>query len=614
MATLTRFTTSYVGGPSFYTGTGISGLVPDIFPVAIAGRPYMLDLKSGRFGRAFEQRLRDSQDGANIPGESAINPQGLWRRSQVSWHKGSSQKYGDTAEGVDTRFYSSKNINPWTKGQLSMLKTTSQVLSSASTNLFMVVAGDRLYVADNQTLKYTTNLSTFSTVTGTPAAAINGMTTDGYTVYISFDSNGTYTTNTSATAASSYNTGHNFGVLGYVKGRLMAGGSGSTDGHKLWNITASGNNPAILYTHPNTAFRYVGFAAGQNHIYAAGFAGKNSLIYRTTIKADGTALDIPTQAGELPVGEVVSTIYGYLGYIVIGTNFGIRLATSDTNGDLIIGPVLETTTDVKCAVGDGRFVWYGWTNFDVTSTGLGRIDLSQFNSLNEPAYASDLMADVQGAVNAVVNWGDYRLFSISGQGIFREHATNLASTGYVDTGSWRWGIPDPKFATFVDFRTLPLSGSLTFALNLDNGGYESLATFNTPGVTEKTLDGSDTPFGEAAFEITFTRNSTDATSGPTLTRWQVRAFPAPKRSELFSVPILLHQKLNRANREYYYDINDELSFLRNLIADTRITTYQEGEETFKVIVENVEWIPVDSYLKNWVYDGTAVITLRSLTA
>jgi hypothetical protein len=574
----------------------------------------MLDLKSGRFGRAFEQRLRDSADDSNIPGEGAINPQGLWRRGQVSWHKGSAQKYGDTAEGVDTRFSSSKNINPWTKGQLSMLKTTSEILDSASTNLFMVVAGDRLYVADNQTLKYTTDLSTFSTVTGTPAAAINGMTTDGFTVFVSFESNGIYTTNTGLTSASSYNTGHNWGVLGYVKGRLMAGGSGSTDGHKLWNITASGNNPTILYTHPNTAFRYVGFAAGQNHIYAAGFAGKSSLIYRTTIKADGTALDIPTQAGELPVGEVVSTIYGYLGYIVIGTNMGIRLATSDTNGDLIIGPVLETTTNVKCAVGDGRFIWYGWTNFDATSTGLGRIDLSQFNTVNEPAYASDLMADVQGAVNAVVNWGDYRLFSVSGQGIYREHATNLASTGYIETGSWRWGIPDPKFATFVDFRTLPLTGSLTFALNLDNAGYESLATFDTPGVTEKTLDGSDTSFGEAAFQITFTRSATDSTVGPTLTRWQVRAFPAPKRSELFSVPILLHQKLNRANREYYYDINNELAFLRNLIADTRITTYQEGEETFKVIVENVEWIPVDSHLKNWIFDGTAVVTLRSLTA
>jgi hypothetical protein len=76
----------------------------------------------------------------------------------------------------------------------------------------------------------------------------------------------------------------------------------------------------------------------------------------------------------------------------------------------------------------------------------------------------------------------------------------------------------------------------------------------------------------------------------------------------------LHEKLNRSNREYYYDVNNELAFLRGLISDTRITTYQEGEETFRVIVENVEWIPVDSHVKNWIFDGTAVITLRSLTA
>jgi len=614
MATLMDFTTAFTGGPTFFTGTGTSSLVPDIFPVAIGGHSYMLDIKSNRFTRTFENRLRDSADDSNIPGEAAINPQGLWRRSQVSWHKGAGQKYADTADGVDTRFYTSKNMNPWTKGQLSMLKTTSQVLSSASTNLFMVVAGDRLYVADNQTLKYTTDLSTFSTVTGTPAAAINGMTTDGYTVYVSFDSNGIYTTNTASTSASSYNTGHNWGVLGYVKGRLMAAGSGSTDGHKLWNITASGNNPTILYTHPNSAFRYVGFAAGQNHIYAAGYAGKTSLIYRTTIKADGTALDIPVQAAELPVGEVVSTIYGYLGSIIIGTNFGVRLATSDNNGDLLVGPILETTTDVKCAIGDNRFVWYGWTNFDGTSTGLGRLDLSQFNATNEPAYASDLMADVQGAVNSVVNWGDYRLFSVSGQGIYREHATNLAATGYIETGFWRWGIPDRKFMAFADFRTRPLAGSITFAYDHDGSGYESLAPYNTASATELSLDGPDGQFGETLIKLSFARSGTDSTAGPTLTRWQARVFPAPVRSELFSVPVLLHRKINRFNRDYYMDVVSELSFLRGLISDQRIISYQEGVETFRAVVENVEWFPIDSGDKSWEYDGTAVVTLRSLVA
>jgi len=612
MATLIDFTTAFTGGPTFFSGTGTSSLTPNVFPIAIGGHSYMLDIRSNRFTRSFENRLRDSSDNSNIPGEAAINPQGLWRRSQVSWHKGSGQQYADTADGVDSRFYASKNIDPWTKGQLSMLKQTSQVLSSVSTNLFMVVAGNRLYVADNQTLKYTTDLSTFSTVTGTPAAAINGMTTDGFTVYISFESNGTYSTNTSLSSASSYNTGHNFGVMAYVKGRLMAGGAGSTDGHKLWNITGSGNNPTVLYTHPNTAFRYVGFAAGQNHIYAAGFAGKTSLIYRTSIKADGTSLEIPVQAAELPVGEIVSSIYGYLGSIIIGTNLGVRLATSDNNGDLLVGPILETTTDVKCAVGDGRFVWFGWTNFDETSTGLGRLDLSQFNSTNEPAYASDLMATVQGAVNSIVNWDDYRLFSVSGHGIYKQHETDFASTGYVDTGSWRWGIPDRKFMVFVDFRTKPLAGSLTFSYNHDSSGFESLAPFSTAGATEYSLDGPDGQFGETALKILFARSDTDATKAPVITRWQARVFPAPARSELFSVPILLHHKISIVNRDFYVDVPNELAFLRGLVSDQRIITYQEGVESFRTIVENVEWFPIDTSNRSWEYDGTAVVTLRSL--
>jgi hypothetical protein len=57
MAQLIDFTTPYKGGIAYYTGSGVTGLVPDVFPVAIAGHPYMLDLKSNQFGRAFEPRL-----------------------------------------------------------------------------------------------------------------------------------------------------------------------------------------------------------------------------------------------------------------------------------------------------------------------------------------------------------------------------------------------------------------------------------------------------------------------------------------------------------------------------------------------------------------------------
>ena len=321
---LIDFTTAYKGGPSFYTGTGSTSLVPHVYPVAVAGRPYMVDQKSGRFGRAFEARVRESVDQNNLPGEATINPQGLWRRAQSSWHKGSGQQYADTADAGDYRFYTSKNLDPWTKGELKLLPTTSKVYNSSNSNVRICVADGRLYLSDGQTLKYTTDLSTYTTVTGTPAATINGLTTDGFNVWISFSGNGIYKTDTSTSAAASYATGHEWNQLQYVKGRLMAFGTTSSDSYKLWNITQSGNNPAILYTHPNTKFNWVGAAGGQQHIYVGGYAGGISLIYRTQIKADGTSLDVPIQAAELPQGEVIHALYGYLSYIVIGTSKGIR--------------------------------------------------------------------------------------------------------------------------------------------------------------------------------------------------------------------------------------------------------------------------------------------------
>ena len=608
---LIDFTTAYVGGPSFYTGTGTTSLVPHVYPVAIAGRPYMIDQKSGRFGRAFEARVRESVDQNNLPGEATINPQGLWRRAQSSWHKGSGQEYADTADAGDYRFFTSKNLDPWTKGELKLLPTTSEFLSSANTNLKMVVADSRLYVADGQTLKYTTDLSSFTTVTGTPAATINGLATDGYTVYISFESNGNYSTNTGTSAASSYNTGHNWGALAYVKGRLMAAGSGATDGYKIWNITASGNNPSILYTHPNTAFTWVGFAAGQQHIYAAGYAGKSSLIYKTAIKADGTALDVPSQAGELPIGEVISSIYGYLSYIVLGTNKGIRFCSSDGDGNLVIGPVLETTTDVRCATGDGRYIWYGWTNFDSTSTGLGRMDISELNGVNEPAYASDLMVTGQGAILSVVNWNGGRLFAVSGDGFYKE-STDLCATGYIETGTWRWGIPDRKFVPRFDTRTKPLSGSITTAFAFDGGSYASLPAVDTASSTDVTTVGPETGFSDLTIKLTFARSGSSNTAGPTLTRWQARGYAAPIRARVFSIPVLLHRKLRIRNSEIPMDVPEELSYLEGLVNDALIVSYQEAHASYNVVVENVEWIPLDSPNSTWEWEGTAVLTLRSI--
>jgi hypothetical protein len=617
MAQLIDFTTPYKGGIAYYTGSGVTGLVPDVFPVAIAGHPYMLDLKSNQFGRAFEPRLRDTSDDSNIPGEAALNSQGLWRRSQVSWHKGAGQRYADTADGIDTRFYKSKNVDPWTRGRLSLLKRTTNVLSSAGTKLPMVVVGSYLYVGDGNTLKFTSDpyastVSWTSVTTGAPAsAAVETLATDGTKVYVSYNNNGIYSSTAGSSSVSlmypsSGSAAYTFNAMNYVKGRLLTA-------HDNEIHTALTGTHTEYYAHVNTGFKWVGFAAGQGAIYAAGYAGKTSIIYKITIKADAT-LDVPLPAGELPLGEVVTSITGYLGYILLGTSRGVRLCTSDDANNLLIGPVLESTTDVKCGVGSGKYIWYGWTNFDGTSTGLGRVDLSELNGVNQPAYASDLMCDVQGAVLSVVNWGDYKIYSVSGHGVYTEHQTNLADTGYIEMGTWRWGIPDRKYGAFVDITTAPMEGQLLFSYKYDNGPYRNLAVFDVQTKTEGSRDAGADAFNEAAFKITFTKSEASLSAGPVLTRWQMRAYAAPKRSELFSVPVLLHSKIRRFERDYHMDVPWELNYLRDLVKNSNITTYQEGKETFKVLVENVQWVPADSSFVPYEYDGTAVVTLRSLSA
>jgi len=49
MPTLINFKIGYKGGPAYFSGTGSTQVVPFIYPVAVNGRPYMIDTKSSNF-------------------------------------------------------------------------------------------------------------------------------------------------------------------------------------------------------------------------------------------------------------------------------------------------------------------------------------------------------------------------------------------------------------------------------------------------------------------------------------------------------------------------------------------------------------------------------------
>ena len=609
---LYRFTDAFIPAPSFFTGTGTSYSVPDVFPVAINGRPYLVDFKSGQFARGFEPRVRDSVDQSTSPGEAAINPQGLWRRGETSWHYGAGQRYADTADAQDYRFYSSKGVNPWTKGQLVLHNKTKLSLSSAATTAHVVTLGTRLYASLGADVKYTSDpyasSPTWSDCTGEPGGVCAAMATDGSRMYFAFPSDGIRVldpvTSVSAISGTKFvNSNDNYYMLGFAKNYMFGSHS-----HILNTISSGGSKTAHI-TPDDTQFRWVGVATGQNAVYAAGYAGQKSLIYKITIKADGT-LDAGVVALELPTGEIVSAISGYLGYVLIGTNKGVRFASADTNSNLVAGQIIPTTSAVNKFTSEGRYSYFTWTNYDGTSGGLGRLDLGTLTSANTPAFATDLMYDSTATVNGLVTFNDKRCFWVSGIGIVAEDSDNLVESGEIVAGIYRWGIPDRKFVAKFDIRTTPLYGTVTPSIALDSGEYTSMTAHNTPLATESVAPAPQNKFIEAQFKLTLARGS--ATTGPTLTRWMARAYASPARSQVFRVPLLMHHHIKVKDVEYYQDVELELQSLRDLVNNPRVVNYQENTETFSVVLEDLEFQILDGYQTNWDLEGTCIITMRSV--
>jgi hypothetical protein len=612
LSTLLKFTDGFRPAPRFFTGTGTTQLVPDIFPIAINGRPYLIDQKSGQFTRGYEPRVRDSVDQSTAPGEAAINPQGLWRRGEVSWHYGAGQKYADTAEAQDYRFFSSKGINPWTKGQATLHNATKLSLASAATTAHIVTQGGRVYASLGADVKFSTNpyatSPTWSDCTGEPGGICAAVATDGSRIYLAFPNDGVRiidpATSVSAISGTKFvNSSDNYYMLGFAKNYMFG-----SHNHILNTISSGGSKSAHI-TPDDSQFRWIGVATGQNAVYAAGYAGQKSLIYKITIKADGT-LDAGVVALELPTGEIVSAISGYLGFVLIGTNKGVRFASTDSNSNLVAGQIIPTTSSVTKFTSEGRYSYFTWANYDGISGGLGRLDLGTLTTNNTPAYATDLMYSSTANIDGLITFDSKRCFWVSGVGIVAEDVNNLVTSGEIVTGTYRWGIPDRKFVAKFDTRTTPLVGTVTPSISLDSGAYLALPSHENADTTEHVATGPQTKFIEAKFKLALTRGT--ATEGPTLTRWMARAYASPARSQVFRVPLLIHHHLRVKDVEYYFDVETELNYLRDLVNNPRVINYQENNESYSVIVEDMQFNIVDALESNWDLEGTCIVTMRSV--
>jgi hypothetical protein len=555
----------------------------------LAGRVLAIDTSSPDWKHTSIPLLKPQSDQTTTPAEASLNPDGLWRRAGEEWEHGAGQVIYDRPDSDKKRFFKSKGIDPWTQFQFGLLPDTDTCRISNGAVQRLVTTGPRIYVADNNALLYSENLSAWSTVSGTPGSTIGGIASDGFSVYIATGATGIYKTDTNTAAAASFVTGTVGGSVGYTKGRLLVSNLNS-----VYNITGAGALPGALLTHPNTNFRWVGYTGGPTHIYLAGFSGDKSIIYKTTIKADGTALDAPTVAGELPDGELVTGIDSYLGFIFIGTTKGARFCQVDQDGSLSISAPIETDGAVYCFEGQDRYVWFGWNNYDGTSTGLGRLSLVAFTESTEtqalkPAYASDLMATGHGNVYSVCTFLDKRVFSVGGLGVFCE-ADVLVPSGVLETGKITFGIPDYKIALLLDIRTLPLNGNITVEIAPDSETYEPLGVLATFGSVGDQLPIIDLIAERIGLRFTLT---SDVTGGPVVTRYTLKSTPSAVdgAAEYIIVPFLLRESIDLTGQETYCNVQQERDAIKLLRRSREIVTYQEATDAYAVIVDAYEWRP-----------------------
>ena len=534
----------------------------EAYDVAIGGLPFFYAISDARpYIRQTAPFRKEQSDIGAEPGEQSLT--GFWLRSQSSFHNGTGIKFYDPSAGetVNYRFADSDNVDVWTKGQVTLLKETAN-MTGVTTGTYKVLsimdgATNKILgwepastTINNYTPTGTAVTYTHVTSIGTPLdTAILAIATDGIHLFIA-DNDHIYTgpiATPTAGYSRYYNTGDNKVVLGWVKQRLVA-----CIGAAVYELTnAKGSThalPTATYTHPNADWTWSSISEGGSAIYAAGYAGGNSAIYKFVLSTAGVMPTLTSGiiAAQLPIGEIVYKIESYLGYLMIGTNKGMRVASiSDTTGDLSYGPLIfEDTNGVYDFAFRDKYVWA--TGTIGTSPGLYRIDLGvEIESLRF-AYAKDTyLSTATGyatSVDFIGNTNQLAFTTSDSNGIAVQSTTVLAATGSISTGKIRFSTLEPKNYKRLIARGSFTSGTFTLSsLATTPGGadtqYDHIGYNINVEPVEVTTSQPEIAQEFLAYKFTFDRDTTDTTAGPTFKGYQAKATIASPRNRVIRFPV-----------------------------------------------------------------------------
>ena len=334
-------------------------------------------------------------------------------------------------------------------------------------------------------------------------------------------------------------------------------------------------------------------------------------------------------------GEYCTSLYGYLNFVFVGTNLGIRMCRTiaaydptGNEGDLEAGPLLPglyppgpLNSPCYSMVGNNRFMYFGWNNYDNQSTGLGRCDLSTFIDTQAPAFASDLMVTGSGNITSM-DWcpiNNQPIFVVQGLGVYTASGTPVES-GSVTSGYVGYGIADNKIALAGAIGTVqPQQGTASMALASDS----SSNVFAFVG-QQNSSAGGGTP-NQAVFpinavrgdlfsvQVTLTRDAVSQQS-PTMHRWQLKAIPAITAGTTVSVVLRMWNVQDIAGQDYFFDPYTEKAFLENLRTTQTVFAYTEGPLTYPYCtIDEIDWLPEklqDSFVEGG-YQGNLIVYIKT---
>jgi hypothetical protein len=547
------------------------------YDVAIGGLPFIYAINDSRpYVRQTAPFKKDQFDNGAEPGEQSLT--GWWIRSQASFHSGTGIKFYDPAQTDENghyRFNDSKGINIWTKGQATLLRSCTSaatITGAMSSNgkpqqtirSIQRSGVDAVLVRDEYDINV---ISASGTVTsyvdytaGTGIYPIYAMCDDG--TYAYWVTNKTVLgapkltmfkkplTGSAASTADEVQmwqdtTGATNATMEYVKERIILCAD-----NKVYEISPAATAlPSPVYTHPITGYLFTSVTASGAAIYLSGYNGIKSSIYKLGLSSAGviTTLTSAIVSAELPVGEIVHKIYYYLGYVMIGTNKGVRAASvSDVDGSLSYGPLIAQTNQAcyDFAARD-RFIWCA-TGVN-GAPGTIRIDLSNELEALRFAYANDVFYDgVAGHLTtgcAFAGNTDRLVFtttyaSSENGGVYIEDLTSLVTTGYIQTGNIRYGTLEPKNFKRLLGRGDFTYGSMTLETVDKNGGeYDHISYDSSVAPIEIGTSNPATAQEYVAFKFIMYRDATTPSLGPVFRGYQAKATIATPRQRVIQFPV-----------------------------------------------------------------------------